>query len=121
MESSRAGNYEEMEAESIIGLIKLRRVSKSGNYVSQGYKYKTDKQLEILIAVFEITPYPTSQTREALGILLNINPRSIQIWFQNSRRRAEWLSGPGTLERHKMGVSSVRLLRLYTHHYGRRQ
>ncbi|ADM12223.1 Homeodomain-containing transcription factor [Encephalitozoon intestinalis ATCC 50506] len=74
-----------MEGEAILGLIKLRRLSDKSYLGLSGYKYKTRVQVYVLKQVFEITPYPPHDTRQNLAILLNMSPRTIQIWFQNSR------------------------------------
>ncbi|KAG5858823.1 homeodomain-containing protein [Encephalitozoon hellem] len=74
-----------MEGEAIAGLIKLRRLSEKSYLGLIGYKYKTRTQVDVLKKVFEITHYPSHDTRLNLAILLNISPRTVQIWFQNTR------------------------------------
>ncbi|WEL39491.1 homeobox domain-containing protein [Encephalitozoon hellem] len=74
-----------MEGEAIAGLIKLRRLSEKSYLGLIGYKYKTRMQVDVLKKVFEITHYPSHDTRLNLAILLNISPRTVQIWFQNTR------------------------------------
>ncbi|KAI5169247.1 hypothetical protein PAEPH01_0566 [Pancytospora epiphaga] len=75
--------------EAMLGLLKLKRMRKSRRYNVHGYHYKNELQLQVLNDVLKLTLYPTSQTRNALGILLNLNPRSVQIWFQNARQISE--------------------------------
>lgn len=72
--------------EAALGLMKLKRIFRDKTYREQGYKYKTDLQIKVLNDVLKITPYPNAVTRDSLGILLNLNPRSVQIWFQNARQ-----------------------------------
>ncbi|AFN83754.1 Homeodomain-containing transcription factor [Encephalitozoon romaleae SJ-2008] len=74
-----------MEGEAMAGLVKLRRLSEKSYLGLIGYKYKTRTQVDVLKKIFEITHYPSHDTRLNLAILLNISPRTIQIWFQNSR------------------------------------
>lgn len=74
------------EIETIFGILKLRRIFKDRTFDEQGYKYKTGVQLRLLNEILRITPYPNSQTLENLAVLLNLKPRSVQIWFQNARQ-----------------------------------
>ena len=39
-----------------------------------------DVQLQILMSVFERTPYPSTEEREALARKLGMTSRSVQIW-----------------------------------------
>ncbi|PJF19615.1 hypothetical protein PSACC_00560 [Paramicrosporidium saccamoebae] len=54
----------------------------------------TPLQLRILGRVLEHTAFPSRSAREELGRLLQVDPRTIQIWFQNQRQRAR--NGVGT-------------------------
>ncbi|CAD27070.1 putative protein with homeobox domain [Encephalitozoon cuniculi GB-M1] len=74
-----------MEGEAMAGLVKLRRLSDKSYLGLSGYRYKTHIQVYVLTKIFEITQYPSHDTRQNLAILLNMSPRTIQIWFQNSR------------------------------------
>ena len=74
------------DIDAVIGLLKIKRILKDRTYVEYGYKYKTELQTKMLTEILKITQYPNSSTRETLGILLNLNPRTIQIWFQNARQ-----------------------------------
>lgn len=82
-------SQKEMDFEAVLGLLKLKRIFRDKTYREQGYRYKTEKQNKVLTDVLKITPYPNAQTRDSLGILLNLNPRSVQIWFQNARQGGE--------------------------------
>lgn len=73
----------EREGDAIVGLLKLKRMSQRGR--TAGYHYKTPFQIFVLTSVFKLTNYPSRITRHDLAILLNISPRSIQIWLQNTR------------------------------------
>lgn len=72
--------------EAMLGLLKMKRIFRDKTYNEQGYRYKNWLQVRVLNDVLELTPYPSAQTRDTLGILLNLNPRSVQIWFQNARQ-----------------------------------
>lgn len=74
----------EIEGEAIMGLLKLKRMLQK-DQAHTGYQYKTPTQVYVLTKVFELTNYPSCKTRNDLAVLLNMSPRSIQIWLQNSR------------------------------------
>lgn len=78
----------EKEADAILGLMLLMSGRDSGLRENKLYKNKTKIQVKFLLAVYEITKYPSSDTRIDMSILIKIPPRKIQIWFQN-RRQAE--------------------------------
>lgn len=78
-----------LELEAILGILKMKRIYKDQIFKKKGYKYKTDFQIRVLNDVLRITPYPSSQALDALGTLLNLKPRSVQIWFQNARQGGE--------------------------------
>ncbi|KAI9276564.1 hypothetical protein BY458DRAFT_505364 [Sporodiniella umbellata] len=44
------------------------------------------EQLQVLNRVFDRTFFPSTQVRAELGRQLNMNPRTVQIWFQNRRQ-----------------------------------
>lgn len=73
------------EGEAVVGLVKLRRLSDKSYLGLAGYRYKTSVQVRVLTKVFEVTRYPSQDTRQSLAVLLNMSPRTIQIWFQNTR------------------------------------
>lgn len=75
-----------LESEALIGLLKLKRDNEHLIVDQSMYKYKSVYQRNVLSQVYRITSHPSSITRSDLGILLNMNPRSIQIWFQNIRQ-----------------------------------
>lgn len=87
---------DEAEAESILGLLKMKRTMGDKQSQSKNYKYKSPYQLKVLYRVYSVTPYPSSETRNDLGILLNMHPRSVQIWFQNTRQNSK--DGSGSIE-----------------------
>ncbi|KAM0686706.1 hypothetical protein COBT_002067 [Conglomerata obtusa] len=76
----------ENEADAILGLLSLKYDGNIGKKRDANYKYKTDFQLKMLKEVYKITQYPSTDTRTNIGILLDMQPRSIQIWFQNMRQ-----------------------------------
>ncbi|KAF9764040.1 Homeobox protein HD-4 [Nosema granulosis] len=80
---------DELEAESVLGLLKMKRSVHDRLSRSKNYKYKSPYQLKVLYRVYSMTSYPSSKTRNDLGILLNMHPRSVQIWFQNTRQNTK--------------------------------
>ncbi|KAI5152439.1 hypothetical protein ENBRE01_2831, partial [Enteropsectra breve] len=79
-----ADYFDKYKAEAALGLLKIKRMFKDRTYVEHGYTYKTNLQLKVLNAILQRTAYPSSETRENIAIVLNMNPRSVQIWFQNA-------------------------------------
>lgn len=77
------------EYEGILGIIKMKRIYKDQLYHRKGYKYKSDFQVKVLNDILKITPYPNADVLDAIGVLLNLKPRSVQIWFQNARQGGE--------------------------------
>lgn len=49
----------------------------------------TQEQLDLLNAVYQRTPFPTTVERNELANRLGMTPRSVQIWFQNKRQGAK--------------------------------
>ncbi|ELA41761.1 uncharacterized protein VICG_01265 [Vittaforma corneae ATCC 50505] len=93
----------ENNLEALLGLMKLKR----GELLSSSRKVRTHKndfQKAVLVDVFAITKFPSSDTREDLALILNHTSRSIQIWFQNNRHS---ISSEETCEiRLKFGIDS---------------
>lgn len=104
--------------EAVLGLLKLKRIYKDKTYREQGYRYKTEMQVNVLNDVLQITHYPSANTRDSLGILLNLNPRSVQIWFQNARQANERNMSREELRYHKeaANVDINVLLDIYKKH-----
>ncbi|KAF9761938.1 Homeobox protein HD-7 [Nosema granulosis] len=77
---------EEMENQlhAALGLLKLSKghEQKSSLDISR----KTEFQKTALKKIFNLTKYPTKQTREDMALLLALSPKTIQIWFQNERK-----------------------------------
>ncbi|KAM0675271.1 hypothetical protein GVAV_001096 [Gurleya vavrai] len=48
----------------------------------------------MLKEVYKITEYPSTETRYNIATILNMQPRSIQIWFQNTRQSSKELDLP---------------------------
>jgi hypothetical protein len=49
----------------------------------------TPQQLEVLRRAFETNTQPTLQQREDIGQQIDMTPRSVQIWFQNTRAKVK--------------------------------
>lgn len=80
----RQSKTRESNLEALLGLMKLKR----GELLTSNKKIRTHKnnfQRSVLVDVFAITKFPSSDTREELALILNHTSRSIQIWFQNNR------------------------------------
>ncbi|KAI4291675.1 hypothetical protein PAPHI01_0949 [Pancytospora philotis] len=89
MSTDQGGEHSELDYDALLGLLKLRRYHNESAYIGHSYRYKSMHQLRVLYGILKLTAYPNWQTRDTLGILLNLNPRSIQIWFQNMRQMRE--------------------------------
>ncbi len=80
-------SYSLHECFTIFGILKLRNVSKQVSIFNfRVCRNKSDFQLKVLNEIFKINKYPNNEIRMYLSILLNLSPRCIQVWFQNSRR-----------------------------------
>ncbi|ORY86918.1 homeobox domain-containing protein, partial [Protomyces lactucae-debilis] len=51
-------------------------------------KRASPQQLGLLNQIFDMTFFPSTELRNALGKELGMMPRTVQIWFQN--RRQSW-------------------------------
>lgn len=58
-------------------------------------KRASPQQLTLLNNIFEMTYFPSSDLRLAIGKELDMVPRSVQIWFQN--RRSLWRAKAGQI------------------------
>ncbi|KAK6089421.1 hypothetical protein P3W45_001558 [Vairimorpha bombi] len=73
------------EWQSILGLLKLTRYTKYDQRYGRQIR-KSRLQTCVLNYVFEITRFPSTSTIIDLALLINIHPKSIQKWFQNTRQ-----------------------------------
>lgn len=72
------------EIDAAIGLLKINALKKKTLF---GLKVKkTLLQQSVLKSVYEITNFPSTETRNELALLLGISQRSVQVWFQNKRQ-----------------------------------
>ncbi|TPX31828.1 hypothetical protein SmJEL517_g04891 [Synchytrium microbalum] len=46
----------------------------------------TKSSVKVFTQVFAVTPYPDTRIRKLLAERLDMNPRAVQIWFQNKRQ-----------------------------------
>lgn len=76
----------ELEADAILGLLLLKYNGKIDKKREYNYKFKSGLQVSMLKKVFKMTQYPSTDTRLNIAILLDMQPRTIQIWFQNMRQ-----------------------------------
>lgn len=83
MTNRESRNLRELEA--ALGLLKLNGFHMNIYSVGRQIK-KTRLQIRVLNRVFEISRFPSSKTIFDLALLINIHPKSIQKWFQNTRQ-----------------------------------
>lgn len=72
-------------ADSIIGILRLKNSQKRDFNVEK--IRKTSLQKRVLLEVYKLTDFPSTNTREELALLLGLPHRSIQVWFQNKRQK----------------------------------
>ncbi|KRH93364.1 putative Homeodomain-like, Homeodomain-related, Homeobox protein [Pseudoloma neurophilia] len=60
---------------------------KPSKYKKRNRTIMTDRQSYVLKKYFCKNPFPNTSTREELGRLLHMRPRTVQIWFQNMRQK----------------------------------
>ncbi|KAF9762294.1 Homeobox protein HD-11 [Nosema granulosis] len=76
------------EWEAALGLLKLNRYKRYDTRYGRQIR-KTRLQTNVLNAVFDITKFPSTSTIVDLALLINIHPKSIQKWFQNTRQTSK--------------------------------
>lgn len=74
-----------LEADAICGLLKFTGMRRKRNFVGEKIK-KSQLQQNVLKKVYDITNFPSTETRNELALLLSIPQRSVQVWFQNRRQ-----------------------------------
>lgn len=73
------------EVDAALGLLKINSLRRRKSYYGMKVK-KTLLQQSVLKAVYNITNFPSTETRNELALLLGISQRSVQVWFQNKRQ-----------------------------------
>lgn len=81
----KSTKMKELLADSIIGILRLRNFQRREFSVEK--IRKTSLQKRVLQEVYELTDFPSTNTREELALLLGLPHRSIQVWFQNKRQK----------------------------------
>ncbi|KAI8074380.1 Homeodomain-like protein [Gongronella butleri] len=56
-------------------------------------KRASPTQIMVLEHIFEHTAFPSTALRQELGEKLGMNPRAVQIWFQNKRQASKRRTG----------------------------
>lgn len=88
------GHYTHPDHYQHVGTPYERRTPGASYGTYEGSKPKrkraSPQQLTLLNNIFEMTYFPSSDLRSAIGKELDMVPRSVQIWFQN--RRSLWRS-----------------------------
>lgn len=74
----------EKEIQAGLGLLKLSKLNIRRDFVD--ISRKSSFQKAALKKIFNLTKYPTKQTRDDLALFLSLSSKSIQIWFQNERK-----------------------------------
>lgn len=74
-----------LEADALCGLLKFIGMRRRKHFVGEKVK-KSQLQQNVLKRVYDITNFPSTETRNELALLLGIPQRSIQVWFQNRRQ-----------------------------------
>lgn len=73
------------EVDAIVGILKFSSDCRRKSFVGEKVK-KSQLQQNVLKKVYEITNFPSTETRCELALLLGIPQRSVQVWFQNRRQ-----------------------------------
>lgn len=73
------------EVDAVLGLLKINSLRRRKSYYGMKVK-KTLLQQSVLKTVYDITNFPSTETRNELALLLGISQRSVQVWFQNKRQ-----------------------------------
>lgn len=74
-----------LEADALCGLLKFTGMRRKKHFAGEKVK-KSQLQQNVLKKVYDITNFPSTETRNELALLLGIPQRSIQVWFQNRRQ-----------------------------------
>lgn len=72
--------------QALLGMLKMKSML-TEEQTNKPRMQKTDFQKAVLKEIFDITKFPSRQTREYLALLLKHSARGIQIWFQNQRNK----------------------------------
>jgi hypothetical protein len=84
MEKAAMDEREELEIQALLGLLLIFNSGRCR--ASRGSRQKKTKlQRQVLQKIFQIKPYPTPQNQADIGILLNLSPKIVGVWFQNRR------------------------------------
>ena len=75
----------ELVVDAAIGLLKFSYMKRRKMYY--GEKIKKNKfQQDVLNSIYEVSSFPSTETRCEIALLLGIPQRSVQVWFQNKRQ-----------------------------------
>ncbi|KRH95154.1 Homeodomain-like protein [Pseudoloma neurophilia] len=72
-------------ADALVGILKLRYDSIED--LKEDKIRKTEIQTCVLLRIFAISNFPSTETRENIAILIGLPKRTVQIWFQNRRQK----------------------------------
>lgn len=78
-------DLKKQEIDAAIGLLKINSMGRKKPSLGVKIK-KTFLQQQVLKSVYQITSFPSTETRKELALLLGISQRSVQVWFQNKRQ-----------------------------------
>ena len=65
------------------------------------------EQLAVLMQSYDEEPLPSVERRQALAKELNLNARSLQIWFQNRRQRQKAMAAKGSSDADSCDASAA--------------
>ncbi|ORD97945.1 HD4 [Hepatospora eriocheir] len=103
-------NIDERCVDALLGLLKLKSM-KNANTNRPKYTRKTDLQKRVLDRVFKIIQRPNNELKENLSLILSLDPKIIQIYFQNKRTFHRRINGE--IENQTVKLSSYDLLIIY--------
>ncbi|KAK1347667.1 homeobox domain-containing protein [Hamiltosporidium tvaerminnensis] len=89
----------ELIIDAAIGLLKFSYMKRRKMYY--GEKIKKNKfQQDVLNSVYEVSSFPSTETRCEIALLLGIPQRSVQVWFQNKRQLSKKREGTKQVKIH---------------------
>lgn len=104
---------EELEAQATLGLLLIKNGSEGGN---TSRSKKSLIQNLVLKEIYNLTMYPSTQTKIDLSILLNLSMKTISVWFQNERQNEKVsMTNEESLIRRsqKVEINALILCRIY--------
>lgn len=79
-------HFTDKVADAIVGLLKIKYETNTF-YFADKIK-KTMFQRVVLSKIYNLSNFPSTETRDELAIIIGLPMRSVQIWFQNRRQQS---------------------------------